>query len=164
MVRVSRPDEAAQPAASATQAPTPKSLRRSKRIETMVSSHHNGTTAQCTAHTSPTQTPLPVAQSRHSLPRAARKRRPLEPLHMKLRGPMARQRTAQTAQPSLQHAHVTESARHSSKASPHSSSGLPLTGSKLLCVLLWLSWVFVNVCAGGVTGAAQRERRIGKPA
>ena len=40
----------------------------------------------------------------------------------------------------------------------------PLTGAKLLCVLLWLSWVFVHVCAGGVTGEARRERRIGEPA
>ena len=120
-------DEAAQPAASATQAQTPKSLRRSKRIDTVGTSHNNGTAAQCTEHTSPTRTPQPVLQSRHSPPRASRKRRPSEPLHMELRRPKARQRTAQTAQPSLQHAHVTESAsaRHSSKASPHSPSGIP---------------------------------------
>ena len=40
----------------------------------------------------------------------------------------------------------------------------PLTGAELLCVLLWLSWVFVHVCAGGVTSAARRERHIGEPA
>ena len=120
-------DDAAQPAASATQAQIPKSLRRSKRINTVGTSHHNRTAAQCTAHTSPIRTPQPVLQSRHSPPRASRKRRPSEPLHMELRRPKARQRTAQTAQPSLLHAHITESAsaRHSSKASPHSPSGIP---------------------------------------
>ncbi len=40
----------------------------------------------------------------------------------------------------------------------------PLTGAESLCALLWLARGFVTVCAGGVTGAARRERRIGEPA
>ena len=40
----------------------------------------------------------------------------------------------------------------------------PLTGAKSLCALLWLARVFVTVCAGGVMGAARRERRTGEPA
>ena len=39
----------------------------------------------------------------------------------------------------------------------------PLTGAELLCALLWLARVFATVCAGGVTGAARRERRINEP-
>ena len=114
------------PRTTARAAQTQRSVRQSNRIRAMASSHHNGTTTRCTANTSPAQTPRPVVHSKHSPPRASRKRRPSEPLHINLQRPRTRQRTIET-QPSLLHACIMESAseRHSNNASPNTPSGMP---------------------------------------
>ena len=122
---------APRPNATASHAHTAQPLRRSKRIRTAASSRHDtlasrpiaaASRAHSRAHT---QAP-PLASLNQSPARASLRRRHSQPLCMELRRPRTRQRMTQVTQPSLPHAHITESAseRHSS-ISPHSPSGMP---------------------------------------
>jgi len=98
-------------------------LRRSTRLQTM-SQHQQqqpmSIVSIATSQAAPSQL---LTQFSHMAPKPSMKRKPTEAFHMTLRRSATRQCTEQ---PSLQHAHIMESAdERPSNTSPHSSSGQP---------------------------------------